>query len=138
MSHYNHTIIFICPVSQLETAKSVSRALDPDVGGYEAFDSFASADGLEPATHVIYGSPVRDDFVATVQFLIDNNTTIENRAVFLKQMLDVNYAARWPNFEPPTLAECQSFIAAMLVFIDVQWNAVLEQESLVIVTDGNS
>jgi hypothetical protein len=133
MSHYTHNIIFACPIAQQEIAKRISRSLDPDVGGYEAFNSLASADGSEPATHVIYGTPVRESFVATVQALTDANTPLANRAAALKQMVDADYTARWPEEVPPTLAECEAFLADFVIYVDMPWDEALTQAGLAII-----
>jgi hypothetical protein len=133
MSHYTHNIIFLCSIAQQEVAKRISRSLDPDVGGYEAFNSLASADGNEPASHVIYGTPVRESFVATVQALSDSNTPLANRAAALKQMVDADYAARWQNETAPTLAECEAFLSWIAVYIDTSWDEALNQSGLQVI-----
>jgi hypothetical protein len=133
MSHYTHNIVFICTIAQQEAAKRISRSLDPDVGGYDAFQSVASADGIAPATHVIYGTPVRESFVETVQALSDSNTPLANRATALKQMADADYAARWPNDIAPTLAECEAFLAGLVIYVDTSWDEALTQAGLTII-----
>jgi hypothetical protein len=133
MSHYTHNIIFLCPITQQEVAKRISRSLDPDVGGYEAFASIASSGGNLPASHCIYGTPARDSFVATVQALSDSNTPLATRAAALKQMVDADYAARWPSEIPPTQAECEAFLADVQVFVDMPWDEALSQSGLAII-----
>jgi hypothetical protein len=133
MSHYTHNIVFICTIAQQEAAKRISRSLDPDVGGYDAFQSVASADGIAPATHVIYGTPVRESFVATVQALTDANTPLANRATALKQMADADYAARWPNETAPSLADCEAFLAGLAVYVDTSWDEALAQAGLQVI-----
>jgi hypothetical protein len=133
MSHYTHNIIFACPIAQQEVAKRISRSLDPDIGGYEAFNSLASAAGSEPASHVIYGTPVRESFVATVQALTDANTPLANRAAALKQMVDADYAARWPSETAPSLAECEAFLAGLAVYVDTSWDAALTHAGLSVI-----
>jgi hypothetical protein len=133
MSDWNHNVVFICPIAQQEVAKRISRSLDPDIGGYEAFNSLASADGNEPATHVIYGTPVRESFVTTVQALSDSNTPLANRTAALKQMVDTDYAARWPSEIPPTLAECEAFLSDLVVYVDTSWDEALTHAGLSVI-----
>jgi hypothetical protein len=133
MTDWNHHLIFICPIAQQEIAKRISRSLDPDIGGYEAFNTLASADGSEPASHVIYGTPVRESFVATVQVLTDANTPLANRATALKQMADADYTARWPEEVPPTLAECEAFLEDLVIYVDAPWDEALTQAGLTII-----
>lgn len=134
MSHYTHNIIFICSISLQEVAKRISRSLDPDVGGYEAFNTLSSVGGIEPATHAVYGTPVRESFVATVQELNDANIPLANRSAALKQMVDADYAARWPNDIAPTLAECEAFLSNLQTFIDGSFSEVLANTGLQIIT----
>jgi hypothetical protein len=133
MSAWNHNITFICPIAQQEVAKRISRSLDPDVGGYEAFNTLVSTDGNSPATHVIYGTPARDSFVTTVQALSDANTPLANRAAALKQIVDADYAARWPNETSPTLAECEAFLAGLVIYVDTSWDEALTHAGLTII-----
>jgi hypothetical protein len=133
MSDWNHNVVFICPIAQQEVAKRISRSLDPDIGGYEAFNSLASADGNEPATHVIYGTPVRESFVTTVQALSDSNTPLANRAASLKQIVDADYSSRWPGEVAPMLAECEAFLANLVIYIDTGWDEALSQAGLVVI-----
>jgi hypothetical protein len=133
MSHYTHNIVFICTIAQQEAAKRISRSLDPDVGGYDAFQSVASADGIAPATHVIYGTPVRESFVATVQALSDANTPLANRATALKQMVDADYSSRWPSETAPSLAECEAFLADLVIYVDAPWDEALAQAGLQVI-----
>jgi hypothetical protein len=133
MSDWNHNVVFICPIAQQEVAKRISRSLDPDVGGYEAFQTLASADGTEPATHAIYGTPARDSFLQTVQALTAQDVSVATRAGMLKATLDADYVARWPEFTPPTLAKCEAFLADVQVFVDMPWDEALSQSGLAII-----
>jgi hypothetical protein len=130
MSDWNHNVVFICPIAQQEVAKRISRSLDPDVGGYEAFQTIASADGYLPAANCLYGTPVRESFLALIQSLTDENIPLANRGAALKQMVDADYANRWPDEVPPTLNECQSFLSKLQVFIDMPWSDALSSSGL--------
>lgn len=136
MSTWNHSVVLIVPIAQQITAKEISRALDPDVGGYEAYETYLSADGNEPATHCIYGTPCEQSFFDNVQFLSNTEVPITTRAGALKQMVDADYAARWPEFTVPTLAECQVFLENVQVFSDTSWDFALQEAGLQVVQNN--
>jgi len=129
MSTWSHTIVFIAPIEYQDIAKRISRSLDPDVGGYEAFATYASNDGLEPATHVLYSTPVRDTFLPVLSVLIADATA-------LKSAVDADYAARWPGEIVPTLAECETLLSSLQTLIDTPWAEALTQSGLTIITVG--
>jgi phage-related tail fiber protein len=102
---WNHYAVLIIPIAQQAVGNRIGRALDPDIGGNQTFTLTASADGNLPATETLCGTACRESFLQTVQSLVDNNTPLANRAAALKQMVDADYTARWPEEVPPTLAE---------------------------------
>lgn len=133
MSTWNHSIALIVPIVNQVIAKKISRALDPDVGGYEAYETYLSADGAEPATHCIYGTPCQQAFFDNVQFLSNQEVPITTRAGALKQMVDADYAARWPEFTAPTLAECQTFLENVQVYPDTSWDFAVQESGLQVI-----
>jgi len=133
MSTWNHSIVLIVPVANQTTAKEISRALDPDIGGYKSYETYLSADGNEPTTHCIYGTPCQQTFFDNVQFLSNVEVPITTRAGALKQMVDADYATRWPEFTAPTLAECQVFLENVQVFSDASWDFALQEAGLQVI-----
>lgn len=103
---YDHTITLIVSIDQLETTKRISRALDPDVGGYEAFRQ-RSEDG----TKAIYTTPCTADFARNAAMLL--MIPAELHAVVAE-----DYAARWPHLPLPTLAEVTAFCADVACYVD--------------------
>lgn len=103
---YDHTITLIVSLDQLETAKRISRALDPDVGGYEAFQR-RSEDG----TKAIYSTPCTADFASNAAMLL----ALPEK---LLTVVAADYDTRWPDFEVPTLAEVSEFCAVVECFVD--------------------
>lgn len=136
MSTWNHSVVLIVPTANQITAKEISRALDPDVGGYEAYETYLSADGAEPATHCVYETPCQQEFFNNVQFLSNSEIPIATRAGALKQMVDADYVARWPEFTAPTLAECQTFLENVQVFSDAFWDFALQEAGLQVVQNN--
>lgn len=103
---YDHTITLIVSIDQLETARRISRALDPDVGGYEAFRQ-RSEDG----TKAIYSTPCTADFARNAAMLL--MIPAELHAV-----VAADYVSRWPDFECPTLDDVTAFCADVECFVD--------------------
>lgn len=123
MSDWNHNIIFICPITYIDNAKQLARALDPDVGGYESFSVLASENGQLPATYIICTTPARQTFITEL-------LTISSDATALKTVVDADYAVRWQGEIPPTLLECETLLANLQIFIDEDLNSVLSSLNL--------
>ena len=108
---YSGNITVTVPISQRETGKRISRALDQDVGGYEAFSQFLDAD-MQPcdeltAVYTTYSSPCSQELAGSMGYLIAN-------PAYLQGMVAQDYAARWAEFEAPTLDECVAFCGAVI------------------------
>lgn len=96
MSNYTARLIINIPADLLTTGRAIARALDPDVGGY---DSYAETpDGW------VADTPCRPEFAAQAMYLII-------RPAALHAAVAADYATRWPDLTPPTLAECEAFCA---------------------------
>ena len=103
---YDHSITLIVSLNQLETAKRISRALDQDVGGYEAFRQ-RSEDGAKPR----YSTPCTADFARNAAMLLMAPDELHG-------VVAADYAVRWPDFECPTLDDVTAFCADVECFVD--------------------
>lgn len=101
MSTYNHTLSITLPANLADIAASISRALDPDSGGDKSWT--ASEDSLTIST----STPCTAEFYAQAQFMLLNPDA-------LHAAVSADYAARWPDFTPSTLVECQAFCAGVI------------------------
>ena len=101
MTPYNHTLTLRLPAAMLLVASSISRALDPDVGGYDSWT--LSEDGLTIST----STPCTEAFLLQAQAMLTD-------PAMLHAAVAQDYATRWPDLTAPTLAECEQFIAAVL------------------------
>lgn len=119
----DHTIQLIVPLNQLETAKRVSRALDPDVGGYEAFMSRVTKDGI---TYASYSTPCTASFASNAAMLLAVPEELHS-------MIAADYATRWPEHECPTLEECAELCAVIECYVDCAAEGYLPA-----VEDGNA
>ena len=114
---YTNYIVLIIPEDEaiIATAKAASRALDPDMGGYEAFQQVVT-DGTN--NFRIYASPITAAIAAAMP-------QMKGYPPALKQVIDADYALRWPEETAPTLAEVEAFTAAVQMFPDMSVEAAL-------------
>jgi hypothetical protein len=130
---WNHYLVLILPIERQAVGNAIARSFDPDMGGDQTFTLTASADGNLPATKTLCGTSCRESFLQTVQALTDSNTPLANRAAALKQMVDADYSARWPEEVPPTLAECEAFLSGLAVYVDTSWDEALTHAGLSVI-----
>jgi len=110
---YNYTIRIEVPASQAEVATKIGAALDPDSGGAASWNKtiIGYTEGEMPAP--IYGdtifisTPCQKEFHDQVPVLLANPAMLH--AIVLQ-----DYANRWPDEVPPTLAEVESFCASVI------------------------
>lgn len=102
---YDHTITLTIDLSHLETAKRISRALDPDVGGYNAFQQ-RSEDG----TRATYSTPCTESFATNAAMLL----MVPEE---LLKVVEQDYFSRWPDLTPPSLDEIIAFCSDVECFI---------------------
>lgn len=130
MTAWTHTVSFIIPNALQEVAKKVSRSLDPDIGGYEAFELYLSADGNQPATHVAYSTPCKESLLQIMDAVNYDNGTLHD-------LVSADYAARWPDERPPTAQECLDFWSALITGVDISFEILLGDQNLTIIRDTN-
>lgn len=97
MSIFDHLVIIRVPVALSETASSVGRAMDSDIGGA---DSFLARDG-----HLVAQTWAAESFAAMFTYLLANPD-----GLFMAVAAD--YENRWPGLTPPTLQEIKDFCAS--------------------------
>ena len=112
MSDYSATLTITIPISQRETGKRISRALDADSGGYLAFSQFLDAD-MQPcdeltAIYTTYSSPCSQELAGSMDYLIANPEA-------LQAMVAADYASRWGEFEVPSLDDVAAFCAVVVM-----------------------
>lgn len=83
-----------------EIAAKVGKGFDPDAGGEYSFHD--NGDGT-----ISTSTPCTAEFKAQGEYLMTNPD-----ALFMA--MQGAYAERWADLTPPTLAECQAFIAAII------------------------
>jgi hypothetical protein len=113
MSYTERLIVTISP-DLLDIGRSITRALDVDVGGYNSW------------------TPVRDDPADAesliVAYVADTPCTAEFKAQALAMLaqpellhaaVSADYTERWADFEAPTLEECAAFCAGAVLPVEV-------------------
>lgn len=96
-------ITLTVPAEVLTTAKLASQAMDPDVGGFAAFEAPDEVTGLYS-----YTVDVSDEYLAAFEAF---------RAFpdMLRQTIALDFEHRFPDADPPTLAECEAFCNALQI-----------------------
>lgn len=93
---------------------AISLALNPDKGETSNFgpEFRPDADGtlVRPDVYTTYDFPCSETFAATAQALAAD-------ANLMHAAVTADYAQRWPDRTPPTLAECKAFCAAVTVVV---------------------
>lgn len=100
---YMATITITVPAALYSVACAIARALDPVVGGAESFGP-----EREDATEYTTTTPCVPAFAAQALAMASN-------PAMLHYAVTADYAARWPELTPPTLAECEAFCAGAVI-----------------------
>jgi hypothetical protein len=107
MTAYTHRLKVTIPASLYDIARSIARALDVDSGGAESFGprTRTADDGTE-YTPDFYEceTPCTEEFHAQAHAMLSD-------AAMLHAVVSADYAARWSDLTPPTLEECEAFVA---------------------------
>ncbi len=108
MSNYDHRLNITIPPDLLLIGKSISRALDNDVGGY---DSWTPVLDGETITAYVADTPGTAGFYEQALAML-------SAPEMLHYAVTQDYAARWGDLVPPTLEECQAFCAAVVLPVE--------------------
>ncbi len=122
MNEYTNYIVLIIPedAAIIATAKAASRALDPDIGGYEAFEQVVT-DGTD--NYRIYASPITAATAAAMP-------QMQASPAVLKAKIDADIAERWPGETAPTLAEVTAFTTALRMYPDMGIEAAMVEAGI--------
>ena len=100
------------PLALASVAASIGRALDPDVGGAESFHRVVT--GYQNDETPIYGDTLVCSTLCTPEFRAQAEA-MAAQPELLHAVCQADYEVRWLDFEPPTLADCQAFCAAVQI-----------------------
>jgi hypothetical protein len=102
---YSASITITVPAALYSVACAVARALDPDVGGADSFGP-----EREDATEYTTTTPCVPAFAAQALAMVSN-------PAMLHYAVAADYATRWHDLTPPTLAECEAFCAEAVITV---------------------
>ena len=98
------------PISLYDTACAIAQALDTDSGGAASWGPHTTSDSdgneVTPDTYSTEGTFGRDP---------DTLTTMLSDPEALHTFITAEYASRWADQTPPTLADCQAFCAGAVI-----------------------
>ena len=100
MANYTERFKITLNSSVKEIAAKVGKGFDPDVGGEYSFVD--NGDGT-----ISTSTPCTPEFKRDGEMLMTD-------ATMLYYAMQQKYAERWADLTPPTLAECQAFVAAII------------------------
>ena len=101
MPNYSARFNLTLDASVADIAAKVGKGFDPDSAGEYSFHD--NGDGT-----ISTSTPCTEDFKAQGEYLMTNPD-----ALFMA--MQAAYAERWADLTPPTLAECQAFIEAIIL-----------------------
>ena len=112
---YDATLTITVPAALYDTACAIARSLDPDSGGAASYGprTLMTEQGVSyiPETYTT-SAPCASEFKAqAIAMLAD--------PAMLHYAVTADYAARWADLTPPTLAECVEFCAGAVVAVAV-------------------
>lgn len=104
MSYTERLIVTIQP-NLIDIGRSITRALDPDLGGAESWTAVRNTgdETSEPDCYIA-DTPCTLEFKEKALYLLNNPES-------LFQAVSADYASRWVELVPPTLEECEMFCA---------------------------
>ena len=110
MSDWTHRAVIVVPVGLVSLANAIARAFDPDTGGALSFNILRCG---SPATHAVCDTPLVE---ATANVFVN----LQGNPALLHQMCVADYADRWPELNPPSLSECEQFLSATLMTVELR------------------
>ena len=108
---YDTTLSIKLPAALADIAAMIGRALDPDSGGERSFTRIVT--GTDAEGKPIYGDTISTTTPCTTAFKTQAEAMLANPAL-LHGAVSADYAKRWADLVPPTLAECESFCAGVI------------------------
>lgn len=110
---YNYTVTLTVPKSFADIAAKIGMALDNDSGGASSWNRTIIGYTQDKEPQPIYGdtifvsTPCQKEFHDQVPVLLAN-------PAMLHAIVANDFANRWPDEVPPTLAECESFCKSVI------------------------
>ncbi len=104
---YTEKLTLTIPATLYDVACSISRALDPDVGGDKSWTAVSTEEGVAP-TEYFTETPCTPEFKEKAILMLSSPET-------LYMVVSADYEERWQQFTPPTIKECEDFCNAVVL-----------------------
>ena len=102
---YNAQVTTKIPAPLYRIACAIAKALDTDSAGERNYGPETLPDGSIPEFYT--------STVPCTQEFADNVPVLLGSPAALHAVVSTDYAARWPDLECPTLADCEAFCAGV-------------------------
>lgn len=103
MSDYTKTLSLVAPASLLPIASAIARALDPDTGGADSWQTVGDV--------ITMSTPCTEQFYNDALYLITDPQTLHT-------VVTSDYETRWADLTPPTLEQCNAFCTGVILVLD--------------------
>lgn len=101
--NYTKTLSLTAPASLLPIASAIARALDPDTGGADSWQTVGDV--------ITMSTPCTEEFYSDALYLL----TVPQS---LYAIVSDDYETRWPDLTPPTLEQCNAFCTGVILVLD--------------------
>lgn len=108
---WTHRMLIACPLDLLDQAAAIGRALDPDVGGAQSFAGVRAGPDSTTQTHAVCDVIVVTEFAGQAQAMLAD-------PALLHAACAADYAMRWADLTPPSLADCEQFVSGSVIVIE--------------------
>jgi len=98
---YSERLTITLPAALADIAANIAQGLDKDSGGRYSFQLSEDGQTISCAT------PCEPYFKAQAEYMMVHPEVLHATLV-------AEYSERWPDMQPPTLADCEAFCAAII------------------------
>jgi hypothetical protein len=111
---YTARLTVTIPPDLIDIGRKITRALDPDLGGAESWMAirYTGDETAEPDCYIA-DTPCTEEFKAQAEAMLAD-------PAILHAAVEMDYEARWPQFDAPTFEECIEFCSGAVVGVAEQ------------------
>jgi hypothetical protein len=103
LNAYTHTLTLTAPASLLSVASAIARALDPDTGGADSWQTVGDV--------ITMSTPCTEQFYNEALYLLTEPQALHT-------IVSDDYETRWADLTPPTLEQCNAFRTGVILVLD--------------------
>lgn len=109
---YSAKICITIPAALYDVGCAIARALDPDVRGQ---DNFGPRQRMDETGELITPTEYTTGLFPCTPNFAQQAPALMASPPMLHAVVSADYAARWPDLTPPTLAECIEFCSGVML-----------------------